>query len=478
MPFHNLYQLAYALLPAFTIFLFSIIAAIVGLFKKYLIAKTISYASIVISLSLIIYLISLNKTFFLYNGEIIVDRFSLIIWLSLIIGTAIALGSMELDLISKEALPLTLISLSLAMVAIVARDLLILFLAVEGSILPTYALVAQFKKDPFSLEATVKYFIFGILATLLFVYGIAIIFGTIGSTNFAIIASKIKSSNLFLSVLGFILILLSLAIKSTLVPLHTWAVDTYQGAPTSVTVFISTTSKMLGIAVIALLVAGPFNSMYSITTIYYVLVTFAILTLIVPNVIALTQKDTKRLLAYSSIAHAGYMSLVYVFPNQTIFILGYYLITYSIAKAASFLVVRIITGESSNSPYDALRGLFKQNSLVGLTFALSLLSLAGIPPFAGFMAKFLLFLSTALSSLLGIVLALIALIMSGVSVYYYIVVLRIASLKPLGNGNKSLNSSFEKDFFLVLVIMLLLILTFFPTYFYIPLPTVSYSSYT
>lgn len=460
----------YYLSPALVIFLFALIAAIFSLFKKYTISKIVSYISFVISLIIITYFIFINETFVLFQSEIIVDRFSLIVWLALIIGAAISLASMEFDLISKEALPLVLISLSLAMIAIASRDLLILFLALEGSILPTYALVAQFKKDPFSLEATVKYFIFGILATLLFAYGIAIIFGSIGSTSFVDIANKIQNSNLFLSTLGFLLILLSLAIKSTLVPLHTWAVDTYQGAPTSITIFISTTSKSLGIAIISLLVAGPFVKLYSITTIYYVLVTFAILTIVVPNIIALIQRDTKRLLAYSSIAHAGYMSLVYVFPLQTVFILGYYLITYSIAKAASFLVVRIVTGESSSSPYDSLRGLFKNNLLVALTFAISLLSLAGIPPFAGFMAKFLLFLSTALSSLLGIILALIALIMSGVSVYYYIIVIRQGSIRPIGNGNNSIKINFEKEFFLILSIILLLVLTFFPTIFYVPLP--------
>jgi len=194
----------------------------------------------------------------------------------------------------------------------------------------------------------------------------------------------------------------------------------------------------------------------------------------VPNIAALIQRDLKRLLAYSSIAHAGYMSLIFVFPFQTIYILGYYLITYSIAKSVSFMVVKIISGEGSYSSYDSLRGLFKSNPLIAFAFSISLLSLAGIPPFAGFMAKFLLFLSTALSSSVGISLALIALIMSGVSVYYYVIVIRFASSKSLGNGNeKLLNLSFEKYLFLILSIVLLIVLTFFPNYFFVSIPIIS-----
>jgi len=470
----NLENTIFYLFAPFILFIFSLIVAIVGLFKKYLVAKILSYISLLLALITSIYFLSYSSALFLFNGKIIIDKFSLIVWIALIIGAFFSLSSMENDLISREAFPLLLLSLSLALIAIISRDLLILFLAVEGSILPTYALVAQFKKEPFSLEATVKYFIFGILATLLFAYGITVIFGNLGSTSFAIISDKIPNSNLLLSVLGFILIILSLGIKSTLVPLHTWAIDTYQGAPTSITVFLSTTSKILGISVIALLITGPFSGLYKFTTIYYILVAFALLTLVVPNIAALIQRDLKRLLAYSSIAHAGYMSLIFVFPFQTIYILGYYLITYSIAKSVSFMVVKIISGEGSYSSYDSLRGLFKSNPLIAFAFSISLLSLAGIPPFAGFMAKFLLFLSTALSSSVGISLALIALIMSGVSVYYYVIVIRFASSKSLGNGNeKLLNLSFEKYLFLILSIVLLIVLTFFPNYFFVSIPIIS-----
>ncbi|HLI45733.1 MAG TPA: proton-conducting transporter membrane subunit, partial [Geobacterales bacterium] len=349
-----------------------------------------------------------------------------------------------------------------------------LFLAIETSVFPAYVLVAQFKRDYFSLEATVKFFVFGVLATLLFAYGLAVIYGAVGATSFSSINSFISSSSVnnyvnFI-ILGLILLLASLAIKSTLVPLHVWAIDTYQGSPTSISVFLSTTSKLTGLFSVALILVTAFRNLFDIEPfIRYLLAILALVTMILPNVAALVQKNIKRLLAYSSVAHAGYMSLVFVFPLETFPILGFYAVTYSIAKSVSFLVTKRISGEGSDSPYNNLMSLFKLDPLAATTFTVALLSLAGIPPFAGFMAKFLLFLNTAFTGNLGLALALVALIMSGISVYYYAYLIRLEVIES-NNENISIFKNSEMDAFMIISIIALVILTFFPSYLYYQFP--------
>lgn len=463
---------SYFFSPILILLISSILVAILGLLRRYNVAKLLSYLSIMSSIAVSAYFISLNYSMNFFNGLLALDRFSIISWIAILLGGIICIPAMSEEIYRKEALPLLLVSLTSALLAISSRDLILLFIAIEGSVFPAYVLVAQFKRDYFSLEATVKFFIFGIISTLLFAYGLAILFAISGSTRFAdielFIRTNLSTDVLPLLILGLILLISSLAIKSTLVPLHVWAIDTYQGSPSSIAAFLSSSSKILGIAAIALLLSAPFNNIYSyIPLLRYVVFLIAFATLILPNLAALVQKNIKRLLAYSSVAHAGYMSLVFVFPKETFPILGYYLIVYSIAKALSFLVVSKLTGEGSESPYDSLRGFFRSDPLTATAFTVSLLSLAGIPPFAGFMAKFLLFLATAFSGQLGVYLALTALIMSGVSVYYYAYLIRLEIYEdPIAKPKRNLDS----DLAMIISIILLVILTFFPSYFYFETP--------
>ncbi len=471
--FEEIKSLLYYFSPFFILLLASILVATANLLRRFKIAKAISYSSMLLSLFISIYFLYLNINVLLYNGLVASDRFSFISWIAMIIGGLVTLAAMSENIARREAQPLLLISLASSLMVVSARDLLILFIAIESSLFPAYALVAQFKREYFSLEATVKFFIFGILATLLFAYGLAMIYNATGSTSFASINQYILSPdarlNVHVLILGFLLLLSSLAIKATLVPLHSWAIDTYQGSPTSISSFLSSSSKIVGIAAIALIISAPFKHLYSLEPIVrYILATLALATMILPNIAALVQRNIKRLLAYSSVAHAGYMALVFVFPEPTLPILGYYLITYSIAKAVSFLVVAKLTGEGSESPYDSLIGFFKKSPLGASTFVVSLLSLAGIPPFAGFMAKFLLFLNVAFSGNLGLFLALVALIMSAVSVYYYAYLIRLETYSNQSSSREM--RSLESDSVFLLSIISLIALTFYPSYFYLTTP--------
>jgi NADH:ubiquinone oxidoreductase subunit 2 (chain N) len=471
-------NLIYYLSPFFTLIFGTIVISFLIIWKKIKIAKVVSYISLLMSLFFTLYFIYNNYTFVISNSTLIIDKFSQLIWLAILAGGIVSLSSMHEELLKREAQPLLLLSVASGLLVISSRDLLILFLSLEATVFPTYALVSQLKRDPISAEATVKYFVFGILSTLLFGYGIALIYGSVGSTLFINIKNFINSqdyasfSNYIM--LGLILIILSLAIKATLFPLHVWAIDTYQGSPTSISAYLSSSSKIIGIAAIALLLVGPFYDLYTIFgfELRYIMSILVVATIILPNIAGLVQRNIKRLLAYSSVAHSGYMALVYVYPEGTLQFLAYYLITYSIAKSVSFLITNLISGEGSYSPYDLLRGLFKyrRTSLAAITFAIALLSLAGIPPFAGFMAKFLIFLNTSYMGNLGIALALIALIMSAVSVYYYAYLIRLEVLPTTNGANINFVSRLDSNCVMIISILLLLVLTFYPNLFILPFP--------
>jgi len=451
--------------PFFILIISSIIIAILNLYKMFYTSKLVSYISLMFSLLFSLYLLQNNYSLLFFDGKLSIDSFTLVVWIAIIIGGIISIGALSEELVRKETIPLLLLSIAISLIAVSARDLLILFIAIEGSIFPAYALVFQMKKDYISAEATIKFYIFGIISTLLFSYSLVIFYGIIGNTSFSQIHLYISNHSIdSLLLLSTVLILISLSIKATLVPLHVWAIDTYHGAPTSISAFLSSSSKTLGIAAIGLLMGGPLFSLTKINAILYVLILLAIFTIIIPNVIGLIQRNIKRLLAYSSVAHAGYMALAFIFPKEALAYLGYYLITYNIAKAISFFVVNQITGEGNVSPYNSLIGAFKSNFLLSLTFSIALLSLAGIPPFAGFMAKFLLFVSVAFAGSLGVYLVLVALIMSAVSVYYYAYLVRLTTYKGLING-KRIELNYEKKIILLLALISLLILTFIPSLF-------------
>jgi NADH-quinone oxidoreductase subunit N len=466
----DLYSFAYYFSPIIILLFGAIVVALITLVKKIMLAKTLSYIFMLFSLSLSFYFLSRNVEVLFFNNLISVDNFSIVSWIALIVGAIISLSALSEELLKREAQPLLLLSLAASLIAVSTRDLILLFLAVEASVFPAYVLVAQFKRDYFSLEATVKFFIFGVLSTLFFAYGLAIIYGIAGGTSFISLYSFFENgllgSEKSFVILGILLIIASLGIKSTLVPLHVWAIDAYQGSPTSIAAYLSSTAKLTGIIAIALLLSTAFKPIFYLEPWFrYILAFLALITMVVPNIIALVQRNIKRLLAYSSVAHAGYMALVFVFPSETLPLLGFYVLTYSIAKAISFLVANRITGEGSESPYDKLLSLFRIDPLAATTFTVALLSLAGIPPFAGFMAKFLLFLNVAFSSILGVYLALVALIMSGISVYYYAYLIRLEVITETNSSLKT-NKTLETDIIMIISIIALLLLTFFPSYFY------------
>lgn len=291
-------------------------------------------------------------------------------------------------------------------------NLAMLFLGVEILSIPVYVLAASKKTDLKSNESGFKYFIMGSVASAILLFGIAFIYGATGSFDLGTIASFYQGEEpVLLFNLGSLFIFIGFLFKISAAPFHIWTPDVYQGAPTWVTAYMSTVVK--GAAVVALfkLFEGPFVSFTQAHQ--NTLVILVIGTLILSNTAALLQKDTKRMLAYSSISHAGFL-LAMLIGQASLQVVLFYILSYSIASLLAFGVLKEveITGE------EGIKGLYRRNPALAVAFTLALLSMAGIPPLGGFLAKYY-----VISQVLGanqITLVVVMIITSAIGAYYYL----------------------------------------------------------
>jgi NADH-quinone oxidoreductase subunit N len=298
-------------------------------------------------------------------------------------------------------------------------NMAMLFLGLEILSISLYILAGSKMKDVFSNEAAFKYFLMGSFATGFLLFGIALVYGVTGSFDIYKIAEVILSPNTGTSALlyaGVLLMMVGLAFKISAVPFHFWAPDVYEGAPTVITAFMSTIVKMAAFAAFFRLFStcfGPVAPQW-----VDVLQVITILTLIVSNVTAVYQHSVKRILAYSSIAHAGYMLITLVsLSDVSAGAIFYYAVSYSVGSIAAFTVLHNVAFENENAIVDSFNGLAKRNPFLAFTMAVALLSLAGIPPLAGFFAKYYIFTVAFKSGYLGLVL--LAVVTSLIGIYYY-----------------------------------------------------------
>jgi NADH-quinone oxidoreductase subunit N len=320
---------------------------------------------------------------------------------------------------------LVLLALAGMMFAASASDFVMVFVALELISVSFYILISFQRSRLNSLEAGVKYLILSALASSFLVFGIALIFGTGNSANFE--ALRIAGAKLALNKmywLGLLMVLLGLAFKISAVPLQMWAPDVYQGAPTPVTAFLAIGSKAAGFVLLlrVLFVAAP----ALVTQWSKLLILVAAATILYGNLCAIPQRSLKRLLGYSSISNAGYLLLGVAALNASgAAALLYYLAGYLFTLAAAFTVICIVARESDDM--SVLAGLHRRSPLLALALTLAMISLAGVPPLAGFLGKFLLLkaviqqapLDTAYLWLAGVALAGVV-----ISIYYYFGVLR------------------------------------------------------
>ena len=315
-----------------------------------------------------------------------------------------------------------------------ASDLVMLFLGLELMSIPVYALVGFNRYSLRSGEGSFKYFVLGSFATGFLLYGAALIYGAVGSTAYADIAAKaaggVLKSNVYFAA-GTILLLAALAFKVSAVPFHMWTPDVYQGAPMSITGFMSAGVKAAAFVSLARLLFAVFGSAGDVF--FGLLWALAAVTMVAGNLLALVQSNIKRMLAYSSVGHAGYLlvALAAGSPGGTSAML-FYLLVYALANLGAFAVATALSGEQEADEIESWAGVGYARPWLGAAMAVFMLSLASIPPTAGFFGKFYMFKEAIDRGLVN--LAIVGMLGSAIGVYYYLRVIVYMYMKEAPGG--------------------------------------------
>ena len=301
-----------------------------------------------------------------------------------------------------------------------AADLVMVFLAIETLSIATYILAGLLRDEPRSQEAAFKYFMLGALSSAFFLYGIATVYGALGSTNLLTLSQALGKGNVSpLLLMGMGLLIVGLGFKVAVVPFHMWVPDVYEGAPTAVTAFMTAGPKAAAFAAFLRVFFQGFATPAMTQKWIPIFAVLAALTMILGNFVALAQQSVKRMLAYSSIAHAGYAFVALVAHND----LGarsilYYLVAYTLMSLGAFTVLMVVARrEEPHYAFDDYVGLGTTHPLLAAVMALFMFALAGFPPTAGFAGKFYVFSAAVQAG--HYVLALIGVLTSVVSVVYY-----------------------------------------------------------
>lgn len=358
-----------------------------------------------------------------FNGKLLLDNFALffifILAIATILVTLISIKYIFLQNTNHgEYYALLLLALSGMMIMVSSTDFLIIFLGLEVLSVSSYALAGLKREDPLSSEAAAKYFLLGCFASAFIIFGLALLYGVTQSTDITVFVQSFADPNLsLLAVAGIGLIIIGLGFKIAVIPFHMWTPDVYQGSPTPVTAFFSVGPKVVGFAVLIRIFQPYWRAAVNTEAVFAALWIIAVLTMVIGNLIALRQTNVKRILAYSSIAHAGYL-LVAILSRDNAGLL-FYLMVYLFMNVGAFsAVIALSKKDKEYLELDDYAGIGFKYPWIGATFSIFLISLAGFPPTGGFLAKFYVF-STAVREGL-ITLVVIAVLASLVSVYYYL----------------------------------------------------------
>ena len=382
-----------------------------------------------------------------FNGMITVDGFS--VFLSVLflatglLSIAIAYGYLKrMGFERGEYYTLILFSISGMLLMAQASNLIVIFLGLELLSIPLYVLAAWARPRQESEEAGIKYFLLGAFATGFVVYGIAMIFGATGSTQLSEIVASVTAGEAVTSLLmvGAALLLVGFGFKVAAVPFHMWTPDVYQGAPTSVTGFMAVGAKTAGFAALLRIFVSAFPSLS--LDLVPVLWGLAAVTMIGGNLIAIAQTDIKRLLAYSSIAHAGYILMAFVsFGNpevahDSVASALFYLVAYAITSFGAWaMVIALEKAEGKGLEISDYAGLGRKYPALAAAMTIFMLSLTGIPPTLGLIGKLYLFRTVVEGGFIG--LAIIGVLTSLISAYYY---LRVVVVMYMREGDAQVTS--------------------------------------
>ena len=447
-------------LPEIFISLSIMFLLVLGVFKK-------DSSKLIFNISLLVLLITasitlnetsnINRTT-LFNNSVVIDYMSSLMKIITLIGAFLVLvissNYLKTFKIFKIEYPILILSSVLGMMVMISsNDLMVFYIGLELQSLALYVL-ATFNRDQLkSSEAGLKYFVLSALSSGLLLYGCSLIYGFSGSTNFDIISNQLNSTNYVLT-FGIVFILVGLAFKISAVPFHMWAPDVYEGSPTSVTLFFTMVPKIAALTVFIRFLYVPFLNL--IDQWQMIIIFLSIASMLFGAIAAIGQTNIKRLIAYSSISHIGYtLAGLATGSNEGIQSSIVYITIYVIMNLAFFSCLLML--KRNNQYYediDDLSGLSKNHPLLSLSLLVILFSLAGIPPLAGFFAKFYIFTAVLEQSMYF--LAIVGLLSTVIAAFYYLRIIKIIYFdkeKEKYDDDHSLWLKFSLTFSTILILL-------------------------
>ncbi len=394
---------------------------------------------------------------------LIIDGFAqvftgLIIFSVLVVGLLSFIYFEEREENPKEYYILLFLSTLGAAILTISSHFISMFLGLELLSVSLYALIAYLRTRNHAIEAGMKYLVLAALSSAFLLFGMALIYMETGTMEFSTIAQKLTIAATPLFITGMGLMVVAIGFKLALVPFHLWAADVYQGAPSPVTSFIATVSK-IGVFAVLLRFAQSVQ-LQQYPTALYIFTALSVISMIVGNILALQQKNIKRLLAYSSIAHFGYLLVAFLPGNAAgVQAAAFYLVTYSLTILAAFSIVTLLsTSEADADQPEFYRGLFWQKPIMALVFTVVMLSLAGIPLTAGFMGKFMVLTSGVQQQLWLPVIVLVVTSVFGLYYYLRIITLLFAEVPFKIQREKTLHPFFHIASYATVIVLMLLLL--------------------
>jgi len=382
----------------------------------------------------------------LFDGMYVADPLAFVLKLAgfLFVAVALLYSRMYLenrDILRGEYYVLALTALLGIFVLVSANTLLTVYIGVELLALSIYAMVAFDRDSGIAAESAMKYFVLGAIASGMLLYGMSIVYGLTGTLNLEEIATKLTTPGSLGVILGLAFIVVAVAFKFGAVPFHMWLPDVYEGAPTSVTLFVGTAPKIAYFALMLRLLAHGLAGTSADWTL--MLTPLAVLTLIVGNVVAIVQSNLKRMLAYSTIGHVGFIVLGFVAGTPSGYTAAlYYMLVYVLVALGAFGVILLASRKGFEADkLDHYKGLYQRDPLLALVMMMLMFSFAGVPPMVGFWAKLRIIQALWETSHLGLVV--VSVVMSVVGAFYYLRVVKLmyfdappeslpATLRPLG----------------------------------------------
>ena len=432
----------------------------IGVFvkKSFKLVYLLTISSLVFSIILVLNQPNdINKIF---NESYIIDKFSIFMKvLTLLFSLFVLLISKDYiknNNIDKIEYPVIILASTLGMILMISSfDLIVFYLGLELQSLCLYILASFKREDERSTEAGLKYFVLSALASGLLLYGCSLIYGFTGSTNFQIIANNLDKGNIG-ATFGIVFIIVGLAFKVSLVPFHMWTPDVYEGSPTSVTTFFALIPKIAALSVFIRFMYVPFINVISHWQ--TIIIFLSIASMILGAVAAIGQNNIKRLMAYSSIGHMGYaLAGIATGTNNGAQSTMIYLTIYLVMNLGAFACIFMMQKEKIfYENITDLSGISKHHPMLALSFLIILFGLAGIPPLAGFFAKFYVFMAVIESKMYA--LAIIGLVTTVISAFYY---LRIVKIIYFDKPKKQFDEIYDWGLKIPLILSTILVLIYF-----------------